>query len=134
MVGNRTKGVTGMRKGLTVWDGVVYFAVAMVAILLLLLQIAPHAEGETLIVICGKEKSTYSLSSDIEMTFCHNGYSVIVAVHDGKASVKAADCPDKLCCRMGEISKSGASIACLPAGIYIRIEGSGADEADFIAG
>ncbi|MBO5275347.1 MAG: NusG domain II-containing protein [Clostridia bacterium] len=123
-----------MRTRFTVWDGAVYLAVLLLAILLLVLLTVSKTEGETLSVTCGGEITHYPLSQDRELTLENNGYTLTVVIRGGKASVDAADCPDRLCRRMGEISRSGESVACLPAGIYIRIEGGEANEADFIAG
>ncbi len=123
-----------MRTRPTLWDGVVYLAVLMLAILLFVLMTAAKAEGETLVVTCGEEITRYPLSLDQEILLEHNGHTLTLTVRAGKVSVASADCPDRLCERMGEISQSGESIACLPAGIYIKIEGGAEDEADFIAG
>lgn len=43
-------------------------------------------------------------------------------VHDGKAYIKNASCPDKICVDTGKISKEGSVIACLPNGVVVVIE------------
>lgn len=123
-----------MRTRPTLWDGLIYLAVLTVAILLLLPPFTSRGDGETLVVICAEETTRYSLSLDRELTFCRNGYTLNVSIQDGCVSVLDADCPDRLCCRMGKISENGASLVCLPAGFYLKIEGGDTDEVDFIAG
>ena len=47
-----------------------------------------------------------------------NYYAVI---KDGKAWVKEADCPDKICAKHRPISRSGESIICLPHKLVITV-------------
>lgn len=68
----------------------------------------------------GKLLGTLPLSEDTEFTVnCENGYNVIT-IRDGKISVSEADCPDKVCMSMGEIS-GGTPIVCLPHRLEIRV-------------
>lgn len=50
------------------------------------------------------------------------GYN-LVQIKDGKASIIDADCPDKLCVKMGNISRSGQSVVCLPHRTTVKIVG-----------
>ncbi len=60
------------------------------------------------------------LDENSEFTIkCEIGYNVIT-VSNGKISVSSADCPDKVCVDMGEIS-GGAPIVCLPHQLEIRV-------------
>lgn len=60
------------------------------------------------------------------------GYNVLV-IEDGKASVTEADCPDKLCVKQKEISRTGESIVCLPHKLVITIIGGEESEYDGFA-
>ena len=126
--------MTVIRTRFTVWDGAVYMAVLMLAVLMLVLLTAPKGVGETVVISCGGETIRCLLSEDRDYLIENNGYTLGISIKDRKASVSMADCPDQLCRRMGEISQSGESIACLPAGVYVKIEGGDGDEADFVAG
>lgn len=60
------------------------------------------------------------LNENSEFTVnCEIGYNVIT-ISNGKISVSAADCPDKVCVDRGEIS-GGAPIVCLPHRLEIRV-------------
>lgn len=68
----------------------------------------------------GELLNTLPLSENTELTVeCENGYNVIT-IRSGKVSVSDADCPDKVCVNMGEISGS-TPIVCLPHRLEIRV-------------
>ena len=104
-----------------------YIAVAAVAVASLL-SAAPllfAQSGETVTVMYDKGEISMPLSSDDSVTLTSNGHTLTVTVTNGKASVSDTDCPDKLCRRSGDISKPGESIACLPAGVLVSVDGDG---------
>lgn len=45
-----------------------------------------------------------------------------LVVKNGKAYIKDASCPDKICVDTGKVSKKGSVIACLPNGVIVVIE------------
>lgn len=53
----------------------------------------------------------------------------VVAIRHGRACVAAASCPNKVCMGMGEVSRRGEMIACVPNGLLLHIEGDAGDEA-----
>ena len=58
----------------------------------------------------------------------------ILLVEKGRVCYKSATCHDKLCVNRGWLSKSGDTVACLPAKTLVVIEGqSNADEPDIIS-
>ncbi len=71
----------------------------------------------------GEVIGEYSLAE--ERTVDINGTNTLV-IKDGKAFMKEADCPDKLCIKQGEIDEKGGSIICLPNKVVIETK-SGAD-------
>ena len=54
----------------------------------------------------------------------------IVAIESGGVHVVSSPCPEKICISMGTIRRPGTWIACLPNGLFIRIEGEDAEELD----
>jgi hypothetical protein len=54
----------------------------------------------------------------------------IVSIKDGGVHVVSSPCPEKICISMGTIHRPGTWIACLPNGLFIRIEGEDAEELD----
>lgn len=61
----------------------------------------------------------------------HADMTVTVEIADGAAWVAHSDCPDQLCVHTGRLSRAGATAACVPAGVVLRIEGEA--EVDAIA-
>lgn len=77
-----------------------------------------------IVVYDQKEVLKYSLDENIEveLSFVKDTYNILV-IEDGKAYIKAASCPDKLCVKYAKISKTGESITCLPNKTVIKIVG-----------
>jgi hypothetical protein len=44
-----------------------------------------------------------------------------IQIKEGKVCVVQSSCPNKLCMKMGKISKTGQAIACVPNGVLIQI-------------
>ena len=81
----------------------------------------------------GMETARYPLSEEreerIEGT---EGYNILV-IRDGEASVKEADCPDRICVRERAICHVGETIVCLPHRLVVSIEGEEKGAPDGIA-
>lgn len=59
--------------------------------------------------------NTFTIESD-------GGGSNTIQVADGKIGIIDADCPDKLCVKMGMVSSAAYPISCLPHRLVIQIE------------
>ena len=84
----------------------------------------------------GEFYAKYSLNEerDIRLEYeGREGFNELV-IRNGKATVTAADCPDKLCVKQKAISKTGESIVCLPHKLVITVVGGEEAEYDGIAG
>lgn len=57
-----------------------------------------------------------------------------IRVEDGRICVVDADCPDRLCVRMGWRKSASLPIACLPHRLVIEITDGGEDGVDAVAG
>ena len=53
----------------------------------------------------------------------------IIRVEEDRISIIDADCPDKLCMRVGSIQRPGETVACLPHKLLIEVKGR-ADKED----
>ncbi|MDI6638910.1 MAG: NusG domain II-containing protein, partial [Bacillota bacterium] len=52
------------------------------------------------------------------------GRTVVVEIaEDGRARVRASDCPDKVCVKTGWIEHPGEVIVCLPNRVVVKIQG-----------
>ena len=82
-------------------------------------------QGNTVkIEVESKEVASFSLDENRTYTVKKDGkVTNVVEIKDKKVSVTAADCPDKICVKHREISKSGESIICLPNKVVVSIEG-----------
>ena len=85
--------------------------------------------GRAVVTADGIETAEYPLNEDLEVDIqTPQGVNHLV-IRNGTASVTDADCPDRLCVKMGSIEKSGQSIICLPHKVVVEIEG-GQDPSD----
>lgn len=50
-----------------------------------------------------------------------------LCVAEGKAFMRAANCPDKLCVSQGAITRGGESIVCLPHKLVVQLSGAPED-------
>jgi hypothetical protein len=48
----------------------------------------------------------------------------VLSIRDGRACIFSSPCPLKVCLGMGEVSRAGQVLACVPNELLVRIEGS----------
>ena len=82
------------------------------------------------VYIDDKLVQTIDLSVDDEYTFQTDKGSNTVEVRNGAVSMKSADCPDKVCVRMGTKNRNGETITCLPHKLVIQVHGGQEQEVD----
>lgn len=68
-----------------------------------------------------------TLTGTEEFTVTGPAGSNTVTAERGRICVSHADCPDQVCVRQGWISTGTVPIVCLPNGLVIQLEGSGAE-------
>lgn len=73
------------------------------------------------ITIDGELYGEFPLNEDTEMEVRSSYGSNTVVIERGKAYVKEADCPDKICAGMREIALDGESICCLPHRLFLTV-------------
>jgi len=83
------------------------------------------------IEVVGREY-LYPLDRDEDYTFHGEIGDTTVRVLDNTAKIIESPCSNKTCIKIGEISKSGQSSACLPNRILISIVGDHDNEVDAI--
>lgn len=112
-------------------DIVLFAAAVSAALLIYLFQTVGRPAGSTVkILLDGEIYAVLPLNENAELSV--DGRLTVI-IKNMSASVANADCPDKLCEKRGEISKSGEVIACLPNGITVTVAGEDKDgEFDFI--
>ena len=82
------------------------------------------------VYIDDKLVQTIDLSVDDEYTFQTDKGSNTVEVRNGAVSMKSADCPDKVCVRMGTKNRNGETITCLPHKLAIEVHGGQEQDVD----
>lgn len=71
------------------------------------------------------------LSQDATLTLTgRDGITVTVEIADGAARFAASGCPDRVCVNTGRLARPGATAACVPAGVVLRVEGGTDSPAD----
>lgn len=68
------------------------------------------------------------LRSDRKVVLAGPHGETVVAIRNGRACIVAASCPNKVCMGMGEVSRQGQMIACVPNGLLLHVEGEPGDE------
>ena len=78
--------------------------------------------GMIKITLDNRTYGEYSLNKDRTIKIKKDGNIVnIVKIKNDKACMVYADCPDKLCIKMGRIDKVGESIVCLPNRVVVTV-------------
>jgi hypothetical protein len=76
----------------------------------------------------GRVVFTAPLRTDRTVALSGPHGETVVAIHHGRACIVAASCPNKVCMGMGEVSRQGELIACVPNGLLLRVEGDSGDD------
>ncbi len=85
------------------------------------------------VTVNGELYGEYPLSVDatVEIYSGENGSDInVLTVSEGRATVSSANCRDEICVKHRPITRSGASIICLPHGVVITVvseDGTGID-------
>ena len=113
-----------MNKKRLIGDLILILALIAVGILVFFVITLTRSEGQTVLVtVNGERVAEYSLTDEGEYSI--NGGTNVLVISEGKAYLKEASCPDKLCVNLGKISMSGERIVCLPNKVMVEILGDG---------
>jgi hypothetical protein len=82
------------------------------------------AQGERVVVERGgRILFTAPLDEDRTVSLPGSLGETVLSVHDGRACIVSSPCPLKICMGMGEVSRAGELLACVPNELLVRIEG-----------
>jgi len=56
----------------------------------------------------------------------------VVRIHNGKAAIVAAPCPNKTCMKMGPIPDRGRLMICIPNRLVVEIKGASGEKTDAV--
>ena len=65
---------------------------------------------------------TLPLDEDHDYLYDVGSYVVHLQVKDGAVAFLDSQCPDHVCEQFGWLSEKGAWAACVPAGVYVKVE------------
>jgi len=86
--------------------------------------------GEARVVIeSGGRTWVYPLDAEETVRVPGEIGETVVHVHDGKAFVESSPCANQTCVAAGSVDSNGQWLACLPNGVFVRVEGSSPNEA-----
>lgn len=87
------------------------------------------AQGERVVVERqGRVVFTAPLAEDRTVSLAGPLGETVLVIHGGRACVESSPCPLKVCLGMGEVSRGGELLACVPNQLLVRIEGAGRQE------
>ena len=75
------------------------------------------------VIESGKNIWYYQLDKNKELKIKGNLGESTIKIDDGFVFFENSPCPNKLCVQSSAITKNGEWIACLPNGVFVRIEG-----------
>ncbi|MBQ1901761.1 MAG: NusG domain II-containing protein [Lachnospiraceae bacterium] len=92
-------------------------------------------QGDKIQITVGdKLYGEYSLANDQDIPIViHGEVTDTVTIKDGSAYMSEASCPDRLCMKMGKISKDQETIVCLPYKIVVTVVSEEESDYDSIA-
>lgn len=104
-------------------DIILILSVLLIAAALFLVVELTKEDGARVVVkVDGNKVAEYSLSENA--TYELNGGTNTLVIENGKAFLKDANCPDKLCVHQGKISRTGEVITCLPNKLTVTVYGA----------
>jgi len=104
-------------------DRIIVLALAIGVLSLLWLQGNAPAGAKVVVEAQGEVIYTAPLMRDGKVGIDGPLGETELVIRNESASIAASPCPLKVCVGMGEVSRSGEVLACLPNGILVRIEG-----------
>ncbi len=90
--------------------------------LALFLRLGRHDGGTVSVSVDGETVAELPLDRDASLPIEAEGGNNLLVIEDGAARMESADCPDRLCVKMGSIRYAGESIVCLPHRVVVTVE------------
>ncbi len=100
-------------------------AVAFVLVLVFFLQFESKDGEKVVVSLNGETYGVYDLHKDRKVSVKVKNKTInVIEIKNGKAFMKYATCPDKLCEKQKAISKENETIVCLPNKVIVTIKGA----------
>lgn len=121
-------------KNVKIGDIVVIALIVVITAGVFFFRLFSFGEGRSVEITTENGVIRHSLNEDNIFEINSRGITLSVVINDKKVYVETSDCPNRNCINMGKISEKGQSIACVPAGVYIKIVGEGESGYDYVIG
>lgn len=115
-------------------DIILILSLLIVSTIALLFMLFNKKGGSyAVVVINGVETQSLPLSTNTEITLKNGNDFNVLVIEDGKAYIKDASCPDKLCVKQHTVQYNGETLVCLPNKITVKIISDTEADTDFIS-
>ena len=121
-------------KKLKIGDIIVISVILLITAGVFCFRLFGFNDGESVVVSFGETEKVYSLDENTIFDVENNGIRLTVVIENGCVWVDNSSCPEQVCVICGKISRSGQSIACVPAELLVKIIGEGERDYDLIGG
>ncbi len=126
-----------MKNGFLKKGDIIAFCAVLTAgiALLLIFNFASKSGSYAEISVNGEIYETLDLNKDFRCEIKNESGKItnVAVVADGAVHMEYADCPDQICVKHAEISKSGSSIVCLPNRVVITVRSDESSQSDGVA-
>ncbi len=100
----------------------VLFSAAIVALAAAAVYATPQKNAQVVIESAGKNW-VYPLDAEEKVLIPGPLGDTVVVIHDHSARIESSPCPNQTCVAAGAIHEHGQWSACLPNGVFVRIDG-----------
>lgn len=113
-----------MRRTVSIRELIIIAVILLLGVTAFILLFSLKNDGTTAIIsVDGKSVAEIELTVSQNKTFSvSEAENITFEVNNGRIRVVDSDCPDKICCNTGFISKSGESIICMPNKMIVEIK------------
>jgi len=120
----RRAGATRGRGGFQVrWLDALIVALSAALFLYLAVSVYGSPPSSVLVITSGEHEWIYQLTQEREIDVPGLIGRSVIGIHDGAAHIDDSPCANRTCVASQPISRAGEWAACLPNGVFIRIEG-----------
>lgn len=110
------------------WDLVILAISVLITFSSFILVYATNTSNLQVVIEGVGQSYIYPLSANETISVQGPLGNTIVVIHQGAVHVEDSPCKNKLCIAMGEISRPGQWVACLPNQVFVRIIGTPAKD------
>lgn len=116
-----------MRNSRLAWADAVLAVMALALCVYSTVTVYANANSAHVAISSPAGSFIYPLNENRSLTIEGKQGQTLIVIDNGYVQVTDSACRDKLCVLAGKLSKPGQWTACLPNGVYVRVEGDKKD-------